>query len=246
MIYRLVILSLILFVGICVSLHLTTHYSEASAAKIKKLKKKGKKYKKFSKKWWHAYRHRLGKNKSLEARKRSMQLRRIRLANAEKSRLAKNNQNSVYSAPSILVNDLFIIVEGKINDVFDGETFNIKSKDGKFYWVRMMGIDAPEMNQGFGNLSHKKLSDLILGKEATVVIRKRDLTGRYIGTVYSGGEDVNLLLIETGMAVYFRQNGYEPVGVDRQLYERAEQKARANGKGLWNNQKSGNALALKR
>ena len=66
------------------------------------------------------------------------------------------------------------------------------------------------------------------------------------GTVYSGGEDINLMQIETGMASYFQQNGYEPIGGDRKLYEQAEQKARTNGKGLWAKQKSNNALAFKR
>jgi len=110
----------------------------------------------------------------------------------------------------------------------------------------MLGIDAPEMNQDFGDKSQKKLNDLILGKNATVIIRKRDSFGRHIGTVYSGGEDINLLQIETGMAWYFQQNGYEPMGGDRKIYEQAEQKARFKRKGLWRGQKSSNALAFKR
>lgn len=246
MIFRVIALSLALLIGIGAIIPLTTRYTEAGARKAKNYKKKHKKYKKYSKKWWRAYHDRVRKKRALEARKRILRLRRIRLANAGENLTQITNQKAANTTPAILVNDLFILVEGKVKDVFDGDTFNVEAKDGKFYLVRMLGIDAPEMNQHFGNKSQENLSNLILGKDATIIIRKRDLSGRYIGTVYSGGEDINLLQIKTGMAWYFQQNGYEPRGGDRKIYEQAEQKARANRKGLWGRQKSNNALAFKR
>lgn len=246
MIFRVAALSLALLIGIAALIPLTTHFSQASAPKAKNLKKKGKKYKKFSKKWWREYRSSSRKKKALETRKRMLRLRRIRLANAAKIPAKTINRKTSGAVPGILVNDLFILAEGKVRDVFDGETFNMETKDGKFYLVRMLGVDAPEMNRDFGDKSRKKLSDLLLGKNATVIIRKRDSAGRYLGTVYSGGEDINLLQIETGMAWFFRQAGYEPTGVDRKLYEQAEQKARSKRKGLWGGQKFNNSLALKR
>jgi endonuclease YncB( thermonuclease family) len=246
MVFRIVVLSLTLLIGIGALIPLTTHYSEASAPKTGNLKKKNKKYKKYTKKWWRAYRHRVRREKALEARKRMLRLRRIRLANAKKALTQPVNQKASNTVPAILVNDLFILVEGKIKDVFDGETFNVEAKDGKFYLVRMLGVDAPEMNRDDGNKSQQNLSNLLLGKNATIIIRKRDLSGRYLGTVYSGGEDINLLQIKTGMARYFRQNGYEPLGGDRKLYEQAEQKARIKRNGLWGVQKNNNSLALKR
>ena len=246
MIFRIAALSLALLIGIGAFIPLTTRYSEASAPMSKNLKKKHKKYKKYSKKWWRTYRHRIRKQKALETRRKMLRLRLIRLSNGSKIPTQAINQKTSGGFPAILVNDLFILAEGKIKDVFDGETFNLETRDGKFYLVRMLGVDAPERNQDGGDKSQKNLSDLILGKNATVIIRKRDLSGRYIGTVYSGGEDINLLQIESGMASFFRQNGYEPVEVDRQLYEQAEQKARAKRKGLWRKQKFNNILALNR
>lgn len=245
MVLRILGLSLALFIGIGIIIPLSTHNSEAGAPKAKTYNKKAKKYKKYSKKWWRAYRQRLRIKKALEARKRNLRLRQIRLANARKSSTTVNAQNNVPVTPAILVNNLFILVEGKVKDVFDGETFNIEAGDGKFYWVRMLGIDAPELNQDFGAESRKRLSNLILGKNVTVIIRKRDLSGRFLGTVYSGGEDINLLQLESGMASYFRQNGYEPTRTDRKLYQQAQQKAKYSRTGLWIKPKTGAVLALK-
>lgn len=245
MLLRILGLSVALFIGIGIIIPLSTHNSEAGAPKAKTYNKKAKKYKKYSKKWWRLYRHRLRNKKALEARKRTLRLRQIQLAKARKSSLIVNAQNNAPATPAILINNLFILVEGKVKDVFDGETFNIETGDGKFYLVRMLGIDAPEINQDFGNESWKRLSSLILGKKATVIIRRRDLSGRFLGTVYSGGEDINLLQLESGMASYFRQIGYEPTGIDRKLYQRAQQKAMSSRTGLWIKPKASTVLALK-
>jgi hypothetical protein len=73
---------------------LASEYTEAGTRKYKKKKKK--KYKKYSKKWWRAYHARARKRKALEARKRVMRLRRIRLANARKAAHKRSlRQNNV-------------------------------------------------------------------------------------------------------------------------------------------------------
>jgi hypothetical protein len=87
---------------------------EAGSYKQKRAKKKGKKYKKYSKKWWRAYRQRVSRQKSLNARKRTLRLRQIRLANARvttetngtSQKLAIKTNNKVMlvtdNAPTIL------------------------------------------------------------------------------------------------------------------------------------------------
>lgn len=256
MIFRAVGLSLALLVGLCALVPLTTQNTEAVAVKPRKIKK----YKKYSKAWWRAYKSRVRKQKSLDARKRQLRLRQIRLANAAKAPKPKietlpatteavtriSAETVVDEAPAIQINDLFMLVQGKINKVIDGDTFAIETKDGKSLTVRMLGIDAPGAGDDFGSRAQKTLSDLLLGKEATVIIRKKDSAERFVGTVYHGGEDINLKQLETGMARYFRQTGYEPKGDDRRLYEQAEQTARAQQKGLWGKSKPNLALGLKK
>lgn len=246
MIIRIIVLSLVLMFCVGLVLSFTSRVTEAGAIKTKNFKKKYRKHKKYSKKWWREYRKRVRIKKASNARKRMLQVRRIRLDKIGKVSNHTENQNFTDVVPAIKNNGLFILVEGKIKKVLDGNTVNVETKDGKVYLVRMLGVKAPDLKKDSGYKSQKKLSDLILGKDATVIVRKKDSVGRYIGTVYSGGEDINLILIESGMALLFKQDGYEPIQADRQLYEYAEQNARILGKGLWRKQKSNNVLALKK
>jgi hypothetical protein len=113
MIFRAIALSLALLIGIGAIIPLATEYTEAGTRKYKKKKKKNKKYKKYSKKWWRAYHARARKRKAVEARKRVLRLRRIRLANVRKAaqkrslrqnNVAKLNRTSVSpdSSPAML------------------------------------------------------------------------------------------------------------------------------------------------
>ncbi len=81
MIYRAIALSLAIVVGLGTILPLATLSVEAGSHNKKRAKQKGKKYKKYSKKWWRAYRQRTNRQKASTARKRSLRLRQIRVAN---------------------------------------------------------------------------------------------------------------------------------------------------------------------
>jgi endonuclease YncB( thermonuclease family) len=129
--------------------------------------------------------------------------------------------------------NIFKLLEGKANTIYEGDTIDIKAKDGKTYLIKMLYIDAPEESQNYSVESKKKLSDLILGKDVTVVVRQMDSNDRYLGTVYFDEKDVNLSQIETGMAWHFRQPEYEQSADDQKLYAQAEQKARDKQRGLW-------------
>lgn len=92
MIFRAIALSLAIMVGLGTVLPLTV--VNAEAAPQAKKRAKSKKYKKYSKKWWRAYHQRVNRQKALNARKRGLRLRRIRLANAVKmSENGSVNQN---------------------------------------------------------------------------------------------------------------------------------------------------------
>jgi endonuclease YncB( thermonuclease family) len=244
MIFRAIALSLVLLIGISAVI-LTTNYAEAGLRSHKN-KKKHKKYKRYTKKWWRAYHARVRKRKAQAARNRRAHLRRIRLTNASLISTQTNKQKIAGIARTNQIEQLFILIEGKVKNVYEGDTVNVETKDDKVYLVRMLGIDAPEIRQEFGTKAQKKLSDLILGKDVIVIIRKRDSANHYIGTVYYGGKDVNLKQIETGMAWYFQQNGYEATEDDRKIYKQAEQKSRTERNGLWGRQKSDASLGFQR
>ena len=79
MLFRAIALTLALLVGIGTIIPLGTDTAEAGPRKSRKYKK-GKKYKKYSKRWWRQYRARMKRKRGLQARRRAMRLRQLRMA----------------------------------------------------------------------------------------------------------------------------------------------------------------------
>ena len=79
MLFRAIALTLALLIGLGTIIPLGTDYAEAGPRTSKKYKKH-KKYKKYSKRWWRQYRARMKRKRALQARRRAMRLRQLRLA----------------------------------------------------------------------------------------------------------------------------------------------------------------------
>jgi len=99
MIFRSIALCLAIVVGLGTIVPLATNGVEAGPHTKKKAKNKGKKYKKYSKQWWRAYRQRNKNRNSLNARKRSLRLRQIRLVN-DRAKSDANSENQTKVAQS--------------------------------------------------------------------------------------------------------------------------------------------------
>lgn len=124
-------------------------------------------------------------------------------------------------------------IEGRVVIVHDGDHISVRATDGKVYSIRIQGVDAPELDQAYGKRSRKRLSDLVLNKEVRVIVHKRDMYDRYVGTVFNNGVDVGLRQIESGMAWHFKRFSGEQSADIRARYARAELKARNDRAGLW-------------
>ena len=122
---------------------------------------------------------------------------------------------------------------GKVVKVADGDSITVLDNTNTQHRIRLQGIDAPERKQAFGNASRKHLASLVAGKEVTVKWAKRDRYGRIVGTVIVDGHDMNLAQVKTGMAWFYRYYQKELSAENRKLYAQAEDEARANKKGLW-------------
>ena len=85
MLFRAIVLSLALMIGMGTIIPLATEYAQAGPKKTKRYKKKPRKYKKYSKGWWRQYHARVKRKKALQARKRALRLRQLRLAKAAES-----------------------------------------------------------------------------------------------------------------------------------------------------------------
>lgn len=127
-------------------------------------------------------------------------------------------------------------IEGRVVGVADGDTITVLTRDERQHRVRLLGIDAPESGQAYGQRAKQHLSDLVFGKQVGVWVTKLDRYGRALGKVQSGGRDVNLEQVRAGMAWYYRHYERDVFKEDRRLYDRAESEARAAGRGLWADQ----------
>ena len=110
--------------------------------------------------------------------------------------------------------------------VVDGDTIRAEAK-GKEIKIRLVEIDAPEMNQPFGAQSKNFLNRLLNKKDITLISQGEDRYGRTLGKIYANGESANTLMIKSGFAWV-----YDRYVKDSSLYKYQDQ-AKAENLGLW-------------
>ena len=119
-------------------------------------------------------------------------------------------------------------IEGRVVRIADGDTLSVLDAGNRQYKIRFYGIDAPERGQPYGAAAHRELARLVEGKRVQLVVRDIDDYDRSVAEVYVGGASINLAMVEAGYAWWYRYHARS-----RQDLERAEQEARAAGRGLW-------------
>ncbi|GAO36282.1 nuclease [Sulfuricella sp. T08] len=136
---------------------------------------------------------------------------------------------------------------GWVTQITDGDTITVQDYSNQQHKVWLIGIDAPEKYQAFGNLSHQKLGALLNGRDVAVEWNKRDRYGRIIGKVMAAPFDspcrnqrdcpktldAGLEQIKTGQAWWYRGHAKEQTPEDQSKYERAEFEAKIHRNGLW-------------
>lgn len=124
-------------------------------------------------------------------------------------------------------------LRGRVVGVVDGDTITVLDDEKVQHRIRLAGIDAPELKQAFGQASRKHLALLVVGKPVKVEWYKRDRYRRIVGKVLQSGNDMCLAQVEAGMAWWFKRYANEQPEQDRKRYADAEQEARAERVGLW-------------
>lgn len=125
------------------------------------------------------------------------------------------------------------VLIGKVVGVSDGDTITLLDGAKVQYKIRLVGIDAPEKAQPFGQASKRNLSDMIFGKEVHVEWFKKDRYQRTLGKVILNGQDVCFEQVKRGMAWHYKKYQREQSVEDQRLYSEAEVKARTSKHGLW-------------
>lgn len=124
-------------------------------------------------------------------------------------------------------------LSGQVVRVKDGDTIVVLTADRRQEAIRLMGIDAPEKRQPFGQRAKQHLSDQVFSHQVEVEWHKRDRYGRIVGQVFVDRRDANLEQLNAGMAWHYKQYAREQAPADQERYAEAEQRARDERKGLW-------------
>jgi len=125
------------------------------------------------------------------------------------------------------------VLHGLVVAVSDGDTITVLDESKQQHKIRLMGIDAPEKKQAYGQRSKESLSGLVYMKDVDVTWTKRDRYGRTVGQVSVDGTDMCLEQIKRGMAWHYKQYQREQSESDRSLYSDSESTAREMKIGLW-------------
>ena len=135
---------------------------------------------------------------------------------------------AVYAAPP---------VPYRVLRVYDGDTILV-SGAGERKVIRLLGIDAPETSKGKGEpgqpysrAAQRHLADLILNRTVTLAVYGEDRYHRLLAVVYYESRDINLAMIQAGLAEVYR--GRTPDGFAKAPYFASEAEARETRTGMW-------------
>ena len=123
-------------------------------------------------------------------------------------------------------------VVGSVKRVVDGDTVYLKTEANNSVKVRLAFIDAPELNQPFGD-DAKTFLKKIEGKNVVIDVKSKDRYGRHVAVLFHRNADINLLMIENGYAwVYTKYLKHASIQM-RNKYRHAESLAQESELGLW-------------
>ena len=117
-----------------------------------------------------------------------------------------------------------------VTEVIDGDTFYLGNGDK----VRMLGINTPESGRPYAQEATDFLTNMILGKEVTLVNDSKngdsDSYGRLLAHVYVNDTFVNYEIIKAGYAFWYPYTSGTDLDAE---YEAAQAFASNNTVGLW-------------
>ncbi len=119
----------------------------------------------------------------------------------------------------------------KVQSVIDGDTVHVIGPKDEYIKIRLLGIDAPEIDQPYGKEARNHLRN-ILPREVRMTSGKQDQYGRYSAILRSirrgsGPISYNERMIRDGYATYEPDYGKIPNGREAQNY------AKINKLGIW-------------
>lgn len=126
-----------------------------------------------------------------------------------------------------------LILQGRIVRVMDGDTVTLLDERQTLHKIRLAGIDAPESAMPYGQKATLYLMSLVFGKDVEAVTYKQDRYGRTVATLMLGAQDINLAMVQAGLAWHYKRYAKEQPAAQARAYAQAEELARKQNLALW-------------
>jgi len=117
---------------------------------------------------------------------------------------------------------------GKIVEVTDGDTFDIRRSIGGQVTVRLFDVDAPESSQPYGTAATRAARRIIDGSSVRVAVEDVGRYGRAVARIEVGGGDLSEMMVRQGYGWHYDE--YAPNVTE---LARLERQARNAERGLW-------------
>lgn len=136
----------------------------------------------------------------------------------------------VLAGPTGLAQSADEILVGKVLTVGDGDTFYLRTQDGRELWIALWGVECPGVGEKIGNKARVFAQKAVLGKEIgfQMVVPREETERSYGRVVYRGTRDLALELLRRGWAVWVPS-----VAPQAYEYEEAQLLAQEERLGVW-------------
>lgn len=121
-------------------------------------------------------------------------------------------------------------LSGRPSQIISGDRLVLTTTDGQHIQIRLLGIQAPNMNTRLGHAARKRLATLVAGQPVTIEYYRSDRLGHPLGKVLLGGSDINMRMLSEGLAIHSPE--FQTVS-DNHLYSQAMLKAKQLKRGIW-------------
>ncbi len=123
-------------------------------------------------------------------------------------------------------------MSGRPSRIISGDKLILTTANNQHIEIQLLGIQVPALKTKFGRAARKQLSTLVAGRPVTIEYHIRNRWGHPLGKVLLGDTDINLRLLESGLALH--KPDFQPLQ-DNNLYSQAMQNAKKRRLGIWVN-----------
>lgn len=128
------------------------------------------------------------------------------------------------------------VYSATVESVHDGDTLRVRDSNGRSRRVRMAYIDAPELQQAYGQAARDALRGKVLRQKVQVEVFDQDQYRREVAKILLNGEDVNQAMIAAGHAWHYESIAKRGQNrADFAAYAATQRQARQQKAGLWQN-----------